>query len=334
MRIDVHAHIVPESLFEPFAARGVQIFGLPRIDGGQPTPRQGGGFEVEQLYSIPRRLRDMEAQRVDMQALSVPPVFFYTRDAAPALQLCRLVNDAFADIVSRHEESFVALADVPMQSGEDAARELERAVRDLGLRGVEICSQIDGVNLDDRMLAPFYAKAQELDVPVFIHPAGVPGLGERLGRYYLTNLIGNPMDTTIAAASLIFGGVLKEFPRLRFYLAHGGGACPYLRGRWEHGWHVRDEGKLIISRPPSEYFRLLYFDSLTHSGPALSYLVGSVGPERVMLGTDYPFDMGNYNSVAAVQSLPNLTDAERELVLGGNAARLLRIEGTEVRSHA
>ncbi len=209
-----------------------------------------------------------------------------------------------------------------MQAPEAAARELERAVRDLGLRGCEINSNVNGKNLDDKALAPFYARAQELDVPIFIHPSGVPGLNERLGAYYLTNLIGNPMDTTIAAASLIFGGVLKEFPRLKVYLAHGGGACPYIRGRWEHGWRVRKEAHANIERPPSEYFGQLYFDSLVHGGPALNFLAATVGPERIMLGTDYPFDMGNYRSVEAIDAVAGVTDAEKDLMLGGNAARL------------
>jgi aminocarboxymuconate-semialdehyde decarboxylase len=242
-----------------------------------------------------------------------------------AVRISRAINDAFADVVAGNPKRFVALADLPMQSPEDAARELERAVKDLGLRGTEICSQIAGENLDEPKFAPVWAKAQELDVPIFIHPAGVPGLQDRLGKYYLTNLIGNPMDTTIAAASLIFGGVLREFPRIKFYLAHGGGACPYIRYRWDHGWKARDEGKAIIDRPPSEYFGQLYFDSLTHGGPALSFLASTVGPERIMLGTDYPFDMGNYNSVAAVQNVVGVTDAERDMMLGGNAMRLFGI---------
>ena len=195
-------------------------------------------------------------------------------------------------------------------------------MRDLGLRGAEICSKVNGADLDDKSLAPLYAKAEELDVPLFVHPSGVPELSQRLRPYYLINLIDNPMDTTIAAASLIFGGVLNEFPRLKVYLAHGGGACPYIAGRWEHGWGVRDEGKAKIDRPPSEYFRLLYFDSLVHDAAALEFLVRKVGPERVMLGTDYPFEMGNYASVQAVEAIVGLTDDERELILGGNASRL------------
>jgi aminocarboxymuconate-semialdehyde decarboxylase len=302
-------------------------------------PLEGGGeaitmplrpqpnFDGDSIYSVERRLRDMDAQGLDMHVISLQPMFADALPAEVAVRVCRSINNAFADVVAANPQRFVALANLPMVSPEDAARELERAVKDLGLRGAEICSQIAGKNLDDASLAPFYAKAQELDVPIFIHPAGVPGLAERLGSYYLTNLIGNPMDTTIAAASLIFGGVLRDYPRLNVYLAHGGGACPYIRYRWDHGWKVRGEGKRFITRPPSEYFSRLYFDSLTHGGPALSFLASTVGPERIMLGTDYPFDMGAYNSVAAVQNVIGVTDAERDLMLGGNAMRLFKIDG-------
>jgi aminocarboxymuconate-semialdehyde decarboxylase len=295
------------------------------VEGDEPhrmSLRPMNNFPDDSIYSVERRLRDMDEQGLDMHVISLQPMFADALPAERAIRICRQINDAFAAVVAANPTRFLALANLPMQSPEDAARELERAVRDLGLRGAEICSQINGKNLDDASFAPFYAKAQELDVPIFIHPAGVPGLGERLGRYYLTNLIGNPMDTTIAAASLIFGGVLRDFPRLKVYLAHGGGACPYIRYRWDHGWKVRAEGKVNITRPPSEYFKQLYFDSLTHGAPALSFLASTVGPERIMIGTDYPFDMGNYNSAAGVESAAGLTDAEKDLILGGNAVRL------------
>jgi aminocarboxymuconate-semialdehyde decarboxylase len=163
-----------------------------------------------------------------------------------------------------------------------------------------------------------------LDVPVFIHPSNVLG-GDRLRRYHLQNLIGNPSDTAVAAASLIFGGVLKEFPRLKFYLAHGGGSCPLLRGRWDHGWRVRPEARANIERPPHDYFRLLHFDSLVHSVPALNFLAETVGAERVMMGTDYPFDMGDRDPVKTIASLPHLSDNQKEMIFGGNAAALFKI---------
>jgi aminocarboxymuconate-semialdehyde decarboxylase len=234
------------------------------------------------------------------------------------------MNDAFAEEMARRPGRFVALAHLPMQAPDEAARELERCVRELGFRGAEICSHVNGTNLDDPALAPVYRKAHDLDAPVFIHPQQVLG-ADRLGRYHLANLIGNPTDTAVAAASLIFGGVLQAFPRLTVYLAHGGGSCPLLRGRWEHGWRVRPEARQHIQRPPSEYFRRFLFDSLTHSVPALEFLVAAVGPERVMLGSDYPADMADPDPVKTIAALPRLTDRERALIYGDNAAALFKL---------
>ena len=330
MKIDVHAHYVPQDCIGEVTGLDGHIYGL-RIaqEGLRQMPythnSRNIAFEAEQIYAIERRLKDMDAQLVDIQVLSVPPFFFfYAIDPAQCLDLCRKINDAFAETVRDYPKRFVALANLPMQEPQMAARELERSVRELGLSGAEICSNINGKNLDDKSFAPFYAKLQELDVPVFIHPSNVLG-SERLRGYHLQNLIGNPSDTAVAAASLIFGGVLKEFPRLKFYLAHGGGSCPFIRGRWDHGWQVRPEARRNIDRPPSDYFRLLCFDSLVHSVPALNYLVETVGPRRVMMGSDYPFDMGDKNPVNDIAALPHLSDDQKEMIFGGNAAALFKL---------
>lgn len=335
MHIDVHAHIVPEPFidFDAMAGRlGQYAFRIQHRRGvwTQP-PLFSAGFEAEQMYDLDRRLRDMDAQLMDLQVLSTTPhLFFYNPtgagmpDQAAITEMCRTVNDALAQVVSARPDRFVAIADVPLPDGEAAAAELERAVRDLGFRGAEICTNIGGRNLDDRAFFPFYAKAQALDVPIFLHPANVLGI-DRLGAYYLNNFIGNPSDTGVAAASLIFGGVLKEFPRLKFYLAHAGGTCPFLRGRWEHGWRVRPEAKRYIDRPPSEYFKLLYFDTLSHYVPSLNFLVDTVGADRLMVGTDYPFDMGDYHTHKTVEAIARLTTPEKERIYGGTAAELFRI---------
>lgn len=333
MKIDVHAHCVPASCIEPGAASADPSAYTVRIDrpgSDEALYRQtfqAVNFDPEQIYDAERRIRDMRARGVDLHVLSVPPFCFnYDLEPARGLAVCRQFNDALADLARRYPDRFVALATLPLQDPAAAAAELERAVKELGLRGVEVCSNINGHNLDDPALAPVYAKLQELDAPVFIHPTNVLG-ADRLSRYYLENLIGNPTDTAVAAASLIFGGVLKEFPRLKFYLAHAGGSCPYIRGRWEHGWRVRPEPKVAIDRPPSEYFGLLYFDSLAHSGPSLNFLAETVGPERIMLGTDYPFDMGDVDPVKTIAALPRLTDRQKNLIYGGNAAELFKIAG-------
>ena len=330
MKIDVHAHYVPHDCIGEVKGSDGRTYGLRIVqERSREVPYTGNArniaFDSPQIYSIERRLNDMQAQRVDLQVLSVPPfLFFYAIETTQSLELCRKINDAFAETVQQHPKRFIALANLPMQDSELAARELERSVRELGLSGAEICSNINGKNLDDKSLAPFYAKLQQLDAPVFIHPSNVLG-GERLRSYHLQNLIGNPSDTAVAAASLIFGGVLKEFPRLKFYLAHGGGSCPYLRGRWEHGWRVRPEARANIDRPPSDYLKLFYFDSLVHSVPALNFLVETVGTGRVMMGSDYPFDMGDKDPANVIASLPHLSDDQKEMIFGGNAAELFKI---------
>jgi len=332
MKIDVHAHFVPESCIDiqsTVRESGAEAVRVTQPDTGQVVysgQTADRNFEAEQMHNVDRRLRDMHERQVDMHVLSAPTTLLgYRLDPAKALALDRRINDAFAETVASNPAHFVGLAAVPLQAPEESARELERAVRELGLRGVQIGTNVNGTNLDDPSLTPFYAKVQELDVPVFIHPLTVLG-AERLRGYHLGNLIGNPTEDAVAAASLIFGGVLKEFPRLKFYIAHGGGSCPFLRGRWEHGWRVRPEARVKIDRPPSEYFRLLYFDSLTHSGPALNYLVETVGPERVMLGTDYPYDMSDADPLKTIASLPHLSDRQRDMIYGLNAAALFRIE--------
>jgi aminocarboxymuconate-semialdehyde decarboxylase len=330
LKIDVHAHYVPHECIGEVKRNDGHTYGLRIVQEDSRQVAYSAGhrniaFETEQIYSIERRLKDMGTQAVDMQVLSVPPFFFfYAIDPAESLGLCQKINDAFAETVRKHPNRFIALANLPMQDSEMAARELERSVRQLGLRGAEIGSNINGKNLDDKSFAPFYAKLHELDVPVFIHSSTVLGI-ERLRSYHLQNLIGNPSDTAVAAASLIFGGVLKEFPRLKFYLAHGGGSCPYIRGRWDHGWRVRPEARVNIERPPSDYFKLLCFDSLLHSVPALNFLVETVGAERVMMGSDYPFDMGDKDPVNDIAALPHLSDREKEMIFGGNAAALFKI---------
>ena len=180
---------------------------------------------------------------------------------------------------------------------------------------------MNGTNLDATELGQFYAKVQELDIPIFIHPANVLG-ADRLADWYLHNFIGDVTDTAVAAASIIFGGVFQEFPRLKIYLAHGGGSCPYIRGRWDHGWKAHETGSKI-TKAPSEYMKLFYFDALTHSAQTLQFLGESFGHDEEMLGSDYPFDMGAIDHVVALTELYCLTHAQNAHVLGMLAAQLL-----------
>ena len=307
MKIDVHAHYVPESCADLVTGQ--------LTDAGQPPG------VADSMSDLKERFDHMDERGVDVELVSVPP-WLANPDPATAKRL----NDAAAEAVAAHPDRLTGLATVPMQEPEAAAAELERCVKELGFRGLEILTNVGGENLHEARFAPLYRKMQELDVAAFVHPQNVVGAQDRLRPFYLTNFIGNPTDTAIAAACLIFGGVLQEMPRLRFVLAHGGGTCPLLRGRWEHGWQMKSEGPRIIHRPPSEFFRLLYFDTLTHSTPALNYLVETVGVERVMIGTDYPFNMGDFAPVSTVAALPHVSDAQKAAIYGDNAVRVFGLD--------
>jgi aminocarboxymuconate-semialdehyde decarboxylase len=204
-----------------------------------------------------------------------------------------------------------------MQAPKQAADELRHAVTVLGMRGAQIGSNIAGRNLDDPEFEPVWAAAAELDAFILVHPNNVAG-AERLSSYYLTNLIGNPLDTTIAGACLVFSGVLERYPSLKVCLAHGGGFLPYQAGRLVHGWHVRAEPKKKLGRPPTDSLKRFYFDTMVHSQEALEFLVGSAGAERVLLGSDYPFDMGMTDAVLTVRAL-QVGAAEQSAILGETA---------------
>jgi aminocarboxymuconate-semialdehyde decarboxylase len=211
-----------------------------------------------------------------------------------------------------------------MQEPLRAAAELERVVSRLGFRGAEIASNINGRYLDDPALEPFWQAAQALDAVIFIHPNQVVG-AERMKDYNLTNLIGNPTDTSLAVAKLIFSGVLERFPRLALLLAHAGGFLPYTWGRLDRGYAIQNSGTRKCSKPPSDYVKLLYFDTITHSPMALQYLIGNFGAERVLLGSDYPYDMGDPEPLTSLSS-SNLDQAQMRQVAGANACKLFHID--------
>jgi aminocarboxymuconate-semialdehyde decarboxylase len=304
--IDIHAHIIAKKT--PLDLAQYQPSTIYRLS----------------IYNPEMRIHDMDKTGVTIQALSVRPRFGYELDSEIALDISRAQNEMIAKFVSKHPDRFVGLATVPLQDPQAAADELDRAMSTLDMTGVEIGSNVNGKNLDAPELWPFYEKAQELEAFIFVHPTNVAGI-ERMQKYHLGNLIGNPLDTSLAIASLIFGGVLESFPRLKFCFAHAGGFAPYQRGRLEHGFKVRPEGKEVISKPPSEYFKLLYFDTITHYPPALRYLIESVGSDHVLLGSDYPFDMADPDPVSTVNGLESISSTEKRNVLGENAAKLLRI---------
>jgi aminocarboxymuconate-semialdehyde decarboxylase len=265
----------------------------------------------------------MDAHGVDVQLLSNNvAAFFYEEDADLGAACAALQNDDIAAVVARHPDRFMGIATLPLQHPQKAADELRRAMRALALHGAQIGSHVNGRNLDDPALDPLWAAADELGAFILVHPHAPRVPGDPLNDYYMRNFVGLPFETTIAGASLLFGGVLERHPNIKFCLCHAGGFVPYQSGRFLHAWNVRPEAKVNLRQPPEESLARLYYDTITHSKSALEFLIDTVGPEHVLLGSDYPFDMGNLDCVARVQALSVSADV-RDTVLGRRAAAIL-----------
>jgi aminocarboxymuconate-semialdehyde decarboxylase len=256
---------------------------------------------------------------------STPFAFFYEVENDLAVELARFHNDRLSEMVRKNPGRFAAMATLPMQVPGAAVKELERAVDKLGLRGVEIGSNVNKRELGDEIFWPIYKAMEAMNMPMFIHPHHVAGL-DRLMDYYLNNLIGNPLDTTIAATRLIFSGTIEKFPRLKVILAHGGGQFPFIFGRIEHGYKVRPEPKERVHQFPRAFLNNFYFDTITHNPDALRYLIGFAGSDHVLMGSDYPYDMGDDNPVQTVLSLSGIEEEDRCRILHENAISLFGLK--------
>lgn len=275
------------------------------------------------LTRLDQRLVDMDAMGVDVQVISPSPTqYYYWADEALATEIVRLQNEGAAALCREHPRRFAALGTVALQHPSLAIQQLDYAVRTLGLKGVQISTSVEGRELDDPSLHDFWTRCESLGALVFIHPFGTT-LGARTATHYLVNTIGQPLETTIALSRLIFGGVLDAHPRLRIVAAHGGGYLPSYAGRSDHAHAVRPEAAAQAKLRPSEYLKRIWFDSLVYSPQALRHLVDQVGASQVVVGTDYPFDMGHYDMHALVDDTPGLSGEERRAILGGNAAGLI-----------
>ncbi len=329
MKVDIHAHYVPRDSLKVTQEIGKRYdIKITQDEKGRDfitrDGKRGFGPFREEFHDLDLRLKIMDQASVDIQALSAQNFFFlYWTTPEEGLEFAQWLNDEFASAVRKHPKRFVALATVPLQDSEKAAQELERAVKKLGLKGVQIGSNINGRYFDDPGFYPFWEAAEALGVLIFVHPTNGVG-AERMRDYHLSNLIGNPAETSLAFAKCIFGGVLEKFPRLKFCLAHAGGFLPYTWGRLERGYKTTKACQEKISKPPSEYVRLFYFDTISHSQMALEYLVQNFGAEHVLLGSDYPFEMGDPKPWSTVSSL-KIGTKDKEKIAGENAASLLGI---------
>ena len=328
--IDIHCHFVTPECLDRMSAvdpawkfrreeAGPESFRV-HINDRQVGPMRLGGFDLE------RRLGEMDEAGVDLHVLApVPYLFLYEAEPEVGESLARIQNDCLADVVSRRPDRFAALATVPLQDPERAIAELERATGELGMRGAELGTHVRGRNFDDPDLFPFFERAAELGAFLLIHPYQVAG-ADRLKEYFFVNSLGNPVDNSIAGASLAFGGVLERLPDLKAGIVHGGGFLPYQHGRLSRMVEVRPAAGEKLRQPVRDSLRRLHFDTLVFDKNALDYLVSAWGADRILMGTDYPFLMSDPRPVETVDAISACTEDEIAMIRGGNAARLLNLD--------
>jgi len=318
LTVDVHAHC---QIIDAWPL----VEGHPKLEGKNP-------YEDElkiRVADIPTRIKEMDEMGLDMQALSVTTFNHFNwaeRDLAEAL--VKVQNEKLAEIVADYPDRFVAFAVVSLQFPELAAAQLEHAVKNLGLRGAMICANIEGEDLADPRFNPFWAKAEELDVVIFIHPFHFREGKNRLkGRGFLLNIIGNPLDTAIALSHMIYEGTLDRYPGLKIVAAHGGGLLPSYIGRYDHGHNSNDRGgRGVEKKAPSEYLKQIYCDTLVFGTENLRHLIAECGVDNLVLGTDHPAGMANINPISHILSVPGLSDGDIEKMLGGTLKKLLKLD--------
>jgi len=345
VKIDLHTHILPREWPDLDAKYGYS--GFVRLEHHKPCcARMMKGEQVfreisDNSWDPKRRIEECDEAGVSMQVLSTVPVMFsYWAKPADALDLSRLLNDHIADVVGEHPTRFAGLGTIPLQDPDLAARELERCVGDLGLRGVQIGTHVDANehchgssyrNLDDPALDSVWSAAEELNAAIFVHPWDMLGQA-RMPKYWLPWLVGMPAETSLAISCMTFGGVFERFPKLRVAFAHGGGAYPFTIGRMEHGFHVRPDlvatdnnvnprSYLASGDTPARF----YVDSLVHDADALKLLLKLFGAERIALGSDYPFPLGEARPGELIESMSELSADEKAKLLAGTAREFLRL---------
>ena len=326
--VDLHCHTLAPEVEK-------HVAGLPQKIAEQQAQARAEGVAssqynaktmlpaaVPRLLDLALRLKEMDDMGVDIQVLSPSPTqYYYWAEADLGTETVRIQNEHIAALCAKHPDRLAGLGTVALQHPELSIRQLEHCVKELGLKGVEISSTVNGLELADPKFTRFWAKAEELGCLVFLHPFGT-SLGERLNQHYLYNVIGQPLETTIALSHLIFGGVLDRHPGLKICAAHGGGYLASYICRSDHAYRQRTDAQ-GMKQAPSEYLKKIYFDTVVYTPSALRHLIDQVGASQIVVGTDYPFDMGSYDVHALIDAVPGLSESDKAAILGNNAVRLL-----------
>jgi aminocarboxymuconate-semialdehyde decarboxylase len=325
--IDIHSHVAV-----PAAAKFVEPYldwaTIPLAHFADAQTRALGQkqeADIRARVGHDHRLADLDAMGIDVQIIAPPPPqCYYTVPIEIAVKATQIVNDGIAEFCAVKPERLKGFGAVPMTDGAEATRELERCIRKLGFTGVEILTNVAGKELSDPAFAPFWQKAEELGALVMIHPNGFTDAA-RLTRFYFNNVIGNPLETTIALHYLIFDGVLERHPRLKMLAVHGGGYLGAYSGRIDHAWGARSDSHGALPNPPTAYLKRIYVDTVVFTPHQLAALVGAFGPDHVLLGTDYPYDMAEYDPIGHIAAVENFDATTVAALAGGNAKKLLKL---------
>jgi len=324
--IDIHSHIaIPQAA--AFVAPHLDMSTNPLARFATPDTKALNQRQDQdrrpRMTSHDTRLADLDQMGIDFQVvMSPPPQCYYTVPIDIAVKAAQPVNDGIAEFVARKPDRFAGLGSVPMPDGAEAASELERCMRKLGLKGAQILTNVNGKELSDAAFAPFWRKAEELGALVLIHPLGFTEAA-RLSRFYFNNVIGNPLETTITLHYLIFDGVLERHPNLKILAVHGGGYLGAYPGRIDHAWGARSDSHGALPHPPTTYLKRIYFDTVVFTPHQLAELVRVFGPDHVIMGTDYPYDMADYDPLGLLASVESFDPSTIGRIAGGNARRLL-----------
>jgi aminocarboxymuconate-semialdehyde decarboxylase len=326
--IDIHAHIVvPQAAAH--AQPHVNMARVPLAHFADPHVKEVNAIQdrdrAQVMTTLDQRLRDLDSMGVDIQVIApVPGQCYYSVDPKIAEVAHRLANEGVAEYVSRKPDRFIGLGVVTLQEPELAVKELDYALS-LGHKGVQILTNVDGQELSDPKFRPFFARAEETGAFIMMHPNGFTH-GERFTHFYFNNIIGNPLETTLALHNLIFTGTLARFPDLKLMAVHGGGYLPSYSGRIDHAWGAREDAHGPIPLPPTTYLRQVYLDTVVFSYHQLAYMLNLFGPDKILMGTDYPFDMAEYNPIGHIAGVDGMDETTLVALTGGNAIRALGLK--------